>query len=398
MGIVRKKISGGIFAPKGFRGVALSCGIKDGKPTRLDVALVAADKLCSAAGTFTTNKVKAAPVKVSMERVASGRARAILLNSGNANACSGPEGITAAKASTAVAAKLLGCATEDVLVCSTGRIGVALPLERIEKGLSAIKELSRSAGEDCARAIMTSDTYHKQASCEITTPEGKFRIGAMAKGAGMIDPTMATMLCVFTTDARIAPSILQKTLREVVKETFNCISVDGDMSTNDTVLALASGESGIAPGAAILKEAMVGILGEMARMIVLDGEGVSRLVEVRVNGAASPADAKRAAEAVANSTLTKCAWFGGDPNWGRILCALGYSGAKLAEEKISLDYNGLPAVRCGVLAPQADWKKIKAVVAKKQFRVEISLGLGSHSYEAWTTDLTPEYVDFNKGE
>jgi len=390
------KINGGVLAPEGFIGGAAACGIKNGKPERLDLALVVSQTDASAAATFTTNRVKAAPVKVSAEHVKSGRARAVVLNSGNANACTGKEGLAASRATARAVAKKIGCLEKEVLVCSTGRIGVALPLDRIQSGLAAI-EPSRTAGTDCAHAIMTSDTKRKEASYEVVTQRGTFRIGAMAKGAGMIDPNMATMLCVFTTDAKVPPATLRKALREAVAESFNRITVDGDMSTNDTVIALANGLSGVVPTTAMLREALVRILREMARHIVLDGECVTRLVQLNVRGAASPADARRAAEAVANSTLVKSAWAGGDPNWGRILCALGYSGAKMIEEKVSVDYDELPLVRNGSLA-KTDWKKIREVAAQKEFCVDIDLHIGRAAYEVWTTDLTPEYVKFNMGE
>jgi glutamate N-acetyltransferase/amino-acid N-acetyltransferase len=219
----------------------------------------------------------------------------------------------------------------------------------------------------------------------------------MAKGAGMIDPTMATMLCVITTDAIVAPKPLKKVLSGVVENSFNRITVDGDMSTNDTVLALANGRSGVQPTEAELAVAFEHVAVALARMIVLDGEGVSKFVEVEVRGARSKKDAKVAAEAVANSTLVKCAWAGGDPNWGRIMDALGYCGAKMIEEKTAIDYGGLPIVRNGLVA-STPWAKLRAVAAKKQFRIVIDLGVGTFSHEVWTTDLTEEYVRLNLGE
>jgi glutamate N-acetyltransferase/amino-acid N-acetyltransferase len=391
-----KKIRGGVFAPLGFLGGAAAAGIKTGKPERDDLCVVVSEVVSSAAGTFTTNVVKAAPVLLSMEHIRRGTARAVILNSGNANACTGAGGLASARAMAAATGKKFGFSAQDVLVCSTGRIGVPLPVERVERGLGALT-LSRSAGTKAARAIMTSDTFPKEIALAVETASGIFRVGAMAKGAGMIDPTMATMLCVITTDAIVAPKPLKKVLSGVVENSFNRITVDGDMSTNDTVLALANGRSGVQPTEAELAVAFEHVAVALARMIVLDGEGVSKFVEVEVRGARSKKDAKVAAEAVANSTLVKCAWAGGDPNWGRIMDALGYCGAKMIEEKTAIDYGGLPIVRNGLVA-STPWAKLRAVAAKKQFRIVIDLGVGTFSHEVWTTDLTEEYVRLNLGE
>lgn len=384
------------MAPLGFLGGATACGIKAGKANRPDLALIAGGHICAAAATFTTNLVKAAPVKLSARHVRDGRAAAVVLNSGNANACTGPEGDASALAMAKRVANRLGCAAKDILVCSTGRIGVQLPMDRIEAGIDRV-ELGRAGAAECARAIMTSDSFPKWASYDVRCPEGTFRVGAMAKGAGMIDPNMATMLCLFTTDAVVEAPVLRTALKASVAATFNCITVDGDMSTNDTVIALASGESGVCPSASLLRSALDRVLGEMARLIVKDGEGVSRLVEVRVDGASSASDARKAANAVANSKLVKCAWAGGDPNWGRILCALGYSGARIQENRVDIDYDGLAVVRGGRLAA-TPWARLKAVAARKEFRVTIRLGVGRFSHEVWTTDLTEDYVKFNLGE
>ncbi len=389
-------IEGGVLAPNGFTGGAVAAGIKNPKAERLDLALIVSDSGCSAAGTFTTNKVKAAPVLVSMEHIKAGKARAVVLNSGNANACTGPEGLKAARGMAAATAKKIGAKSHDVLVCSTGRIGVAMPGSRISKGLAALK-LSRSEPLAIAQAIMTSDTFAKHMALKVTTPGGVFHVGGVAKGAGMIDPTMATMLCVITTDAVVAPAALRKVLRQVVENSFNRITVDGDMSTNDTVIVLANGVSGVKADEEVLAAALQQVADVLARSIVLDGEGVSKFVEVEVLGAASKKDAKSAAEAVANSTLVKCAWAGNDPNWGRIMDALGYSGAKLEESKIFISYDGLPIVQRGLLAA-TPWKKLRAIAAKPHFRITIDLGLGTAGHEVWTTDLTEEYVRLNLGE
>jgi glutamate N-acetyltransferase/amino-acid N-acetyltransferase len=325
-----------------------------------------------------------------------GNIRAVILNSGNANACTGPQGLADARAMAAAAAARVGLTLEQFLVCSTGRIGIPLPISRIETGVATIR-LSRRAGLKCAQAIMTSDTFPKEVSFAVETESGAFRIGGMAKGAGMINPNMATMLCVLTTDAAIPQPALRVALRTSVDNSFNRITVDGDMSTNDTVILLANGASGTAPPLAQFQEALDTAARALARMIVKDGEGVSRLVEVEVQGAASAGDARRAAEAVANSALVKCAWAGGDPNWGRIMCALGYSGARMIEEKTNIWYGDLPIVQQGVLA-STPWAKLKAVAANEEFRVKIDLSIGEFSHTVWTTDLTEEYVRFNLGE
>lgn len=391
-----KNVSGGVLAPRGFRGGAVACGIKSGKPERDDLALIVSEGPASCAATFTTNAVKAAPVRVSIEHLKHKPHRAVILNSGNANACTGEEGLAAARATAASAAQKIGCDPTSVLVCSTGRIGIPLPMGLILDGLGRVS-LIRSAGRSCAKAIMTSDTVPKEIAFAVHEGDGVYRVAAMAKGAGMINPNMATMLAVVTTDARVTPSELRSALKGAVARSFNRITVDGDMSTNDTVIALANGASGIRPQPVLFREVLERACVAMARMIVADGEGVSRFIEVVVRGAATASDARRAAEAVANSTLVKCAWAGGDPNWGRIMDALGYSGATIDEARIAIDYGGHPIVRGGQPA-STPWKKLVAVAAKKAVRVEIDLGLGAGTYEVWTTDLTEAYVKFNLGE
>lgn len=391
-----KKTKGGACAPLGFLAGAAGCGIKNGKVLRDDIAVVISEVPARSAATFTTNKVKAAPVLLSAANVKSGRNRAVVLNSGNANACTGRRGLEDARAMAAAAAGAFGLKPAEVLVCSTGRIGVPMPMDRIRKGISALKP-SRSGGAAAAAAIMTSDTFAKEFAVEVSVPGGKFRIGGIAKGAGMIDPNMATMLCVLTTDADVAGPELRKLLRESVANSFNRITVDGDMSTNDTVVLLANGRSGVEPPPGVFRQALDEVTRALARMIVKDGEGVSRFVEVEVRGAASQRDARSAAEAIANSTLVKCAWAGGDPNWGRILDAVGYSGVAMDEAKADIFYDKLAAVKNGTAA-KTPFEKLRAVAAKKAFKVTVDLRLGAASYYVWTTDLTEEYVRLNLGE
>lgn len=391
-----EQIRGGITAPAGFLCGATSSRIKNPKVKRLDTALVVSQFPCAAAATFTTNAVKAAPVKVSMEHLKGGKTQAVILNSGNANACTGEEGLAHARRMTAAAAIRTDLQSTQVLVCSTGRIGIPLPIDRIENGISSIP-LGRTHGRKCAQAIMTSDTFPKEIACRAETETGAFHVGGIAKGAGMIDPNMATMLCVITTDAAVPPALLRKSLRKAVEESFNRITVDGDMSTNDTVIVLANGASQVSPDPEILEQSLTAVCQTLARKIVKDGEGVSKFVEINVRGARSANDARRAAEAVANSTLAKCAWAGNDPNWGRIMDALGYSGAAMREEKTDIFYNELPIVKNGRIA-DTPWKKLRAIAARKEFEIAIHLNQGKSTHTVWTTDLTEEYVRFNLGE
>jgi glutamate N-acetyltransferase/amino-acid N-acetyltransferase len=391
-----KKIKGGVCAARGFVAGAAGCGIKAGKVTRDDVAVVFSESPAASAATFTTNNVKAAPVRVSAEHLKAGGNRAVILNSGNANACTGEGGLKDARAMCAAAAELLGLKQKEVLVCSTGRIGVPMPMERIAKGIAALKP-ARNGSAASAAAIMTSDTFAKEYAVEVKTSKGSFRVGGIAKGAGMIDPNMATMLCVVTTDATIPQSALRAELKRSVANSFNRITIDGDMSTNDTVILLANGLSACSPDMKSFSQALDEVTRALARMIVSDGEGVSRFVEVEVTGAANDKEARIAAEAIANSTLVKCAWAGGDPNWGRILDAVGYCGVKVDDTKADIFYDKLASVKNGIAA-KIPFEKLRAIAAKKSFKVTVDLKLGKGAYYVWTTDLTEEYVRLNLGE
>ena len=401
-----KPVKGGVTAAKGFRAAAVFVGIKAANKSREDMALVASEVPAVGAGVFTTNRVKAAPVRVSRAHLRSPHSCAVLLNSGNANACTGPCGIAAAKALAARLAEVLHCGVRRVMVCSTGRIGVPLPLEKMADKLPELAaRLSTSGGAAAAKAIMTSDTYAKEFAVEVKLPGGggSFRVGGMAKGAGMIDPNMATMLCVITTDAKLSKGTLQNALHHAVERSFNRITIDGDMSTNDTVLALANGASGGAsikngsPEHALFTEALNEVCTRLAFMIVRDGEGVSKFVTVQVRGASSLQAARKVAEAVANSTLVKCAWAGNDPNWGRILDAAGYCGVRIREELVDIYYDGVAAVRGGTAAPTPKEKLVKAVSGDK-FTVTIDLHQGKAFYTVYTTDLTEKYVELNLSE
>ena len=391
------KIKGGVCAAKGFVAGAVHVGIKAANKDRVDLGIVASLEPCVAAATFTTNRVQAAPVLVSKEYVASKTCRAVILNSGNANACTGDDGLADARAMSTETAVALGARPEEVLVCSTGRIGVPLPIKKIRAAIPKVVEsLDAKSGTPLAISIMTSDSVPKEAALEVMAKRKTFRVGGMAKGAGMIDPNMATMLSVITTDAALTKVEAKRMLKLAVERSFNRITIDGDMSTNDTVILLASGLAGRVDLSAA-QEALDAVALDLATKIVLDGEGVSRFVEVIVRGAASVKDARKAAEAVANSQLVKCAWAGGDPNWGRILDAVGYSGARFDPNRAEIDYDEVAAVRDGMPAktPPA---KLRRVAAKKAFKVAVNLNAGSAEYSVLTTDLTEAYVEFNLGE
>ena len=398
------EIPGGVTAAQDFLAGSAYCGIKASNADRPDIALIHSPRETVAAATFTTNRVKAAPVRVSMMHLRGGDVRVIIANAGNANACTGLVGIENAKRMAEAAAQAFGLKARQVMVCSTGRIGVQLPIEKIETTIAALPDaVTRDGSNRAAQAIMTSDTFAKEVAVEFKI-EGKIvRIGGMAKGAGMIDPNMATMLCFITTDAVIDHKQLQCALSVSVEQSFNRITVDGDMSTNDTVIMLANGAAGNKslrhgkPAFKIFQRAIDHVTRNLARMIVEDGEGVTKFVEVHVNGAATLSDARRAAEAVANSTLTKCAWFGGDPNWGRIMDALGYSGARLREELIDIFYDGSIAVSGG-MSSRTPFAKLQEIVAQKRFTITIDLHLGKAEYSVFTTDLSTDYVRLNMGE
>jgi glutamate N-acetyltransferase/amino-acid N-acetyltransferase len=403
MGKKVKVIEGGVCAPQGFKAGALACGIKNPAVERLDLALIYSEHPTVGAAVYTQNQVCAAPVRLSSSYLKSAEPRAIIANSGNANACTGPDGLINARTMTAVTAKALGLKQREVQVCSTGIIGVPLPIDRIEP---RIPELVAALGDDgsvAARAIMTSDTCPKEIAVQVKIGDVKVRIGAIAKGAGMINPHMATMLCFVTTDAAISKAEIVAATKEAVDLSFNRITVDGDMSTNDTVIVMANGAAGNktitrgGEGSAEFREALTEVMLELAKRIVSDGERVTKLVEVQVRGAASNLDAERVARAVANSKLVKCSWNGNDPNWGRILHAVGYSGARVKEEMVNIHLNGVIVTQNG-LSAGTDGDKLIAAVSGPEFTVCIDLNLGKGAFTIYTSDLSPEYVDFNRTE
>ncbi|MDQ7840742.1 MAG: bifunctional glutamate N-acetyltransferase/amino-acid acetyltransferase ArgJ [bacterium] len=392
-------MDGTVTSPFGYRAAGIHCGLKPSQP---DLALVVSDLPATAAGTFTTNKMRSAPVILSESRLASGRAQAVLVNSGNSNACTGERGDVDARAMTAAASAALGMPEDLVVVASTGVIGRPLPVERITAGMPALVAALGSDGMAAARAIMTTDAFPKTAAAQVDLGDGVVTIGGIAKGAGMIHPNMATMIAIMTTDAPVEAAALRAALRNAVGRSFNCISVDGDTSTSDSVFLLANGAAGVAPLAesGVRYEAFLSgltdVAGRLARLIVKDGEGTTRVVEVAVRGAASDADARLAAGAVMTSPLVKTAFHGAELNWGRISAALGRSGAEVAPDRLAIAIGDVWVVRGGVGIPEA-YPSAGLVVKASEVRVTIDLGLGVGTFTGWTCDLSETYVKINSG-
>ena len=391
-------IGGGITAAAGFRTAAVACGLKK---DMLDLALITADEAASAAAVFTTNLVVAAPVLVAQRHLAAsgGRTRAIAVNSGCANACTGAQGMAAADDMAAAAAREVGCPLEQVLIASTGVIGQHLDSAKIASGIAAaVPLLGREAHAAAAEAIMTTDVAPKEAALRVDTPAGAFTVGGMVKGAGMIEPNMATMLGFLTTDAAVEPARLQRALSAAVADTFNAITVDGESSTNDAVFLLASGASGVAiddAAHAAFVDALREVCGTLAREIVRGGEGATKLVAVRVTGAASDADARRAARDIANSLLVKTALNGGDPNWGRLIAVAGRAGVALEPARAQVRIG--PAVLFAADTVFEDREPAAAAhLAGGEVEVAVDLGTGGgHDATVWTCDLSAEYVRIN---
>lgn len=385
----------------GFRTAATACGLKPSG--KLDLGLVWSDGPCSAAGVFTTNRVQAAPVLVCRETLASaaGRVRGVLYNSGCANAVTGDRGLADARAMRALAASALGAREDEALVLSTGVIGRFLDMERVAAGVrTLLSPAALPTAGDAARAIMTTDTRAKTARAEASVGGRTVTVSGFAKGAGMIHPMMATMLSVVTTDAAVAPERLQRALRAAAERSFNRISVDGDMSTNDTVLVLANGAAGVTvddSSEAAFTAALTAVCASLARQIARDGEGATRLVELRVTGGATEAQAHRVGDAIACSPLVKTAIHGNDPNWGRILAAAGYSGEAVVPESVRLWFGEGDAVQLldrGLPVP-FDAATASALLKQDPAIVHLDLGLGSESATLWTCDLSAEYVRVN---
>jgi glutamate N-acetyltransferase / amino-acid N-acetyltransferase len=433
-----RQISGSICAPRGFKCASVFCDIKklgtgkgSDKGKKDDLALIVSDIPAAVAGMFTANQVCAAPVKVSRERAKKNFARAIVVNSGNANAATGKQGMKDAQAMARITAAAVAALSEcrnqkqsavgdrrynisenEVLVCSTGRIGVAMPMKNIERGIRACAPRvarSTSSARKVAEAIMTTDTRRKEIAVEFKIGRSTVRIGGVCKGAGMIQPGMATMLAFITTDAAIEPAPLKRALKVAVEQSFNRITVDGDMSTNDSVIALGTG---FARNWRItidrlkrstFQEALNYVCIELAKMIVRDGEGISRVVKLSISGARNDREAEIAARSIANSALVKTSWCGGDPNWGRILCALGYSKASVDETKVDVGYAApdkrkiLFAFRRGRPTNVA-LKDLAKITSAREFDLHVDLHLGRGVFTLYAADLTENYVAFNKGD
>lgn len=431
-------ISGSVTSPQGFSGEGIFCDVKrlgtgkgSNKGKKRDLAVIYSESPCVAAGMFTTNQICAAPVKVCVAHLKHPTCRAIVVNSGNANACTGLQGRKDAETMCKQTAKWLKIQPAEVMVASTGRIGLPLPMPNVRSGIQTVcagLNATEEAGDHIAEAIMTSDTHPKQVAVELELGGRKIRIGGVAKGAGMIHPGMsptgkrpysmplhATMLSFITTDAAIAKPTLQRCLTEAVASTFNRITVDGDMSTNDTVILLANGLAGnkslkhtardtdSKADLALFQEALNKVCFSLAKMLVKDGEGVTRFVTIRVSGARNDKEADAAARAVANSSLVKTSWLGGDPNWGRIIDALGYSEATVVEEKVDVGYsspggkNILFSLKSGK-PTRATFEVLCKAVADPEFDLHIHLNLGKGEALMYASDLTEEYVEFNKGD
>jgi len=391
-------ISGGVATARGFRAAGISAGIKaSGNP---DLALIVSDAAAQIAAVYTTNKVLAAPVLVSREHLerSGGIARAIVVNSGCANSCTGDTGMRDARAMAEETARLIGCPVEQVLVASTGVIGVALPMDKVRSGIpAAFAALGADQGPAAARAIMTTDLAPKEAAARIIVGGREASIGGMCKGAGMIEPMMATMLGFLTTDAAMPRALLDRALREAVDQTFNAITVDGDSSTNDCVLLLASGASGVTIDEACYATFAAGLTAvcrELALAIVRGGEGATKLVQVNVTGAASAAEARKAAKVIANSLLVKTAIHGGDPNWGRLICAAGRAGVTLDASRAGVTMGSIVLFKDG--QPHDELATAAAEYLRgTELTIGVDLGAGSASSTVWTCDLSAEYVRIN---
>ncbi len=384
----------------GFKFASEASGIR--KSGCLDLALIYSEVPARCAGVFTTNKIKAAPLQLTEPRISAGQCQAILVNSGNANACTGAQGLRDAKRCSELAAAALQIPEDYLAVSSTGVIGATLPMDPFETYIPLLaKNLASDGVEGVSQAIMTTDSFSKLASCQGEVAKTPYRLLGVAKGAGMIHPNMATMLGFVLTDAQVEPALLQEALRRAVENSFNIISVDGDTSTNDMVLLLANGAAGnreicrgTAEGERFVEE-LTGVLLELAKMIVRDGEGATKLVRIRITGAASDDDAKKAANSVATSSLVKTAFFGEDANWGRIIAAVGYSGAAVDPEQVEISFDDVPVVRQGVSTGKELEAQATTVLKQAEFTVTVDLALGSASADYYTSDLTYEYIKIN---
>ena len=389
----------GVAYPQGFKVAGVRAGIK--KNGNLDVAVIYSDKEASVAGVFTQNQVAAAPVRVSKVVVKTGKAQAIVANAGCANACTGEQGLRDAEMMCKITAEELNCREDSVIVASTGVIGVNLPMDKMESGIkAAVKELSKDGSVNAGNAIITTDTYSKCCATEVTIGGKEVRFGAIAKGSGMIQPNMATMLCFITTDAAIDSKLLQEALSEITEVSFNMISVDGDMSTNDMVTIMANSEAGnikiTEKGEDYQKfyDTLKNICTELSKKIAADGEGATKFLTIHVHGADNFADAKQVGMSVAKSPLVKTAFFGEDPNWGRVICAVGYSGVKISPEKTVIKFGDVPVYAHSVGAT-FDNAELRKVMSEHDILIDIDLGEGEAEATVFSCDLSYGYVKIN---
>jgi len=394
-----KNAKAGVTFPKGFKAAGVKAGIK--KSGNLDLALIYTEKEAAVAGVFTKNAVAAAPVLVDKEHIKSGKAHAIVANAGCANACTGEVGLKNAQDMAKLAAAELGCDPYDVLVGSTGIIGVNLPMDKMAAGIkAAADQLSEEGSVNAGNAIITTDTYSKACSFAVQIGGKEVRFGAIAKGSGMIQPNMATMLCYISTDANIGAPLLQKALSDIVEVSFNMISVDGDMSTNDTVLVLANGEAGneeIKEGTEdyrIFYDSLKTICQEMSKRIAADGEGATKFLTINVHGTKSFEDAKTVAMSIAKSPLVKTAFFGEDPNWGRVICAVGYAGVPMVPEKTVIKFGDITVYANG-LGADFDMEELSKVMAEHDIAINVEMGMGDAAATVWSCDFSYEYVKIN---
>lgn len=394
------RLKNGITAPKGFTASGIHSGIKQGK--HLDLALIVSENPGPIAGVFTKNTLPAAAVTLDRRHLKKRIGQAIIVNSGNANAFTGTEGLNHANKTAQQVATQLGIPTNSVFVGSTGVIGVPLPMQPLKNGIPIlISQLKKTGSADAAQAIMTTDTRPKSIAVQHTIAGKVITVGGIAKGSGMIHPNMATMLAYLTTDVVVEPKILQKMLHTVVDQTFNCISIDGDSSTNDTVLCLANGKAmnrairSMGSAQKQFQQLLHEVCHYLAMEICRDGEGATKVIEIRVNEAASHQAAKRIAQTLATSLLVKTAIFGADPNWGRIICALGRTGYSLHSDRIVISFNEVIIVKNGKgLGPGIE-RQIKKIMQRPSYTISVSLGMGQGTARQWTTDLTYDYIKIN---
>jgi glutamate N-acetyltransferase / amino-acid N-acetyltransferase len=393
--MIRERKGGTVTSPRGFVAGAAAAAVK--YTGRLDLGMLYSEKPCASAAVFTRNKVKAAPILISMKNMENGKARAVVVNSGCANACTGDRGLKDAARMAGFAASRLGIPSNQVVVASTGVIGVDLPLTRIKSGIDLVK-LSGEGGHQLARAIMTTDTLPKEIAVSVSDAGGKYVIGGIAKGAGMIHPDMATLLGFIATDAMVAPGFLKTTLKSAVDQSFNLVTVDGDTSTNDMVSIMANGAAGNAQisqrNGEIFHKALVRVCQFLARSIAADGEGATKLIEVKIEGAGSVSDARKIAKTIAGSPLVKSAMHGNDPNWGRVVAALGRSGAGMEEKCVDVFLQEVPVMKSGM--PVAfEKEKVSRALKTKNVTIRVCLNIGTGESLAWGCDLSEEYVTIN---